>query len=114
MKYTHEELNKRCEKYFEELIEKGIDADEIQDLCVIFLENGGRKYIPKLYLKGMQTESGEYLLPKSIVFLVIGGVSITSKLVTLLKNSPIGCLLSPSWGKASTFFKDEYLLSTYL
>lgn len=51
MKYTHEELNKRCEKYFEELIEKGIDADEIQDLCVIFLENGGRKYIPKLYLK---------------------------------------------------------------
>ena len=51
MKYTHEELNKRCEKYFEELIKKGIDADEIQDLCVIFLENGGRKYIPKLYLK---------------------------------------------------------------
>lgn len=51
MKYTHEELNKRCEKYFEELTEKGIDPDEIQDLCVIFLENGGRKYVPKRYLK---------------------------------------------------------------
>lgn len=51
MKYTREELNKRCEKYFEELIEKGIDPDEIQDLCVIFLENGGRKYVPKWYSK---------------------------------------------------------------
>lgn len=51
MKYTHEELNKRCEKYFEELIEKGTDPDEIQDLCVIFLENGGRKYVPKWYSK---------------------------------------------------------------
>ena len=51
MKYTHEELNKKCEKYYKELLEKGIDADEIQDLCVIFLENGGRKYVPKWYLK---------------------------------------------------------------
>lgn len=51
MKYTHEELNKRCEKYFEELTKKGIDPDEIQDLCVIFLENGGRKYVPKWYSK---------------------------------------------------------------
>lgn len=51
MKYTHEEINKRCEKYFEELTEKGIDPDEIQDLCVIFLENGGRKYVPKWYSK---------------------------------------------------------------
>ena len=51
MKYTHEELNERCEKYYKELLEKGIDADEIQDLCVIFLENGGRKYVPKWYLK---------------------------------------------------------------
>ncbi len=51
MKYTHEELNKRCEKYFEELIEKGVDMDEVQDLCIIFLENGGRKYVPKWYSK---------------------------------------------------------------
>lgn len=51
MKYTHEEINKKCEKYFEELTKKGIDPDEIQDLCVIFLENGGRKYVPKWYSK---------------------------------------------------------------
>lgn len=51
MKYTTEELNERCEKYYHELIEKGTDMDEVQDLCVIFLENGGYKRVPKWYSK---------------------------------------------------------------
>ena len=45
---------------------------------------------PKLYLKGRQTESGEYLAPSSIVFLVIGGEGITFKLVVLFRNVEIG------------------------
>ena len=34
-----------------QMLEKGVDMDEVQDLCVIFLENGGRKYVPKWYSK---------------------------------------------------------------
>lgn len=56
MKYTHEELNKRCEKYYEELLKKGIDMDEIQDLCVIFLESGGDKRPRKKYLENKMSK----------------------------------------------------------
>ena len=65
MKYTTEELNERCEKYFHELIEKGIDMDEVQDLCVIFLENGGYKRVPKWYSKEktLKEEFEKYLVP---------------------------------------------------
>ena len=42
--------------------------------------------LPKLYLNGTQTKSGEYLLPSSIVFLVLLGGIITVHFNALLRK----------------------------